>query len=711
MIKNDTIHISNLHCADCVSKIEKRMRTTKGIHDLHLSFTTGQLNITYDPTQVTLNELQKRVEGMGYDIFKFEMTETKLISVYNPRFLLPVLSGTLLFIGLIVMFLNIDIRSQILNYNILASEILFFSAMVFGGYFVLKNAVQEMLEKEISMEFLMIVAAVGALLIGALPEAAAILFLFSIAELLESYATSRNRRSINELIGLAPKTVNLKKGNKTVKILIENIKPGDIVVVRSGQYIGVDGTVVKGRSSVNQASITGEPLPVKKEAGDVVYAGTLNHDGRLEIRVSKLARDTTLAKIIKLIENADDSKSKTERFMDRFAKYYTPSILLLAFLVVIIPTFVFDQPFNTWFYKALLLILISCPCAIAISTPVSMVSAITNGAKNGVLFKGGVYVEGVANIDTVAFDKTGTLTAGRPVVSKVIPLNGHSRSEILQIAASLECLSKHPLGEAIVECAEQEGSYDNCVEKFKTVLGKGVYGTIDGTTYYVGDDSMFNDSALKTLNKQFKPSKTKINTIVLVGTKSKIIGLVVLEDKLRENSRSMVKALRKTGVKRVVMLTGDNERTARYIANQLDIEEYHSQLLPNEKVKIIRQLNQESRSSKQKVAMIGDGINDAPAMAAADLGIAMGAAGSDTALETADIALMKDDISKIPYMIQLGRKTMAVVKQNIALAIGIKLLFVILVFPGFVTLWMAVAIGDMGVSLGVILNALRLGRV
>jgi Cd2+/Zn2+-exporting ATPase len=342
-----------------------------------------------------------------------------------------------------------------------------------------------------------------------------------------------------------------------------------------------------------------------------------------------------------------------------------------------------------------------------------MVSAITNGARKGVLFKGGVHVEQVAEVNTVAFDKTGTLTQGKPKVVEIIPLKGHSKDELLHIASSLECLSKHPLGDALVECADKNGVHNECVDDFKTIIGKGVKGRVNGSQYFVGDPTLFNEKALKPVRKYLIQYENEAKTVVLVGTKDKIFGLVTLADQLRSTGSDMVAGLRKVGVKRIVMLTGDNDKTAKRIADKLGINEYHSELLPEEKVKVIKNLAKSNSKNhhKGKIAMIGDGINDSPALAAADIGIAMGAAGSDTALETADVALMKDDLSKVPYMIKLGRKTMRVVKQNILLAVGIKLLFAILVFPGFVTLWMAVAIGDMGVSLGVILNALRLGRV
>ncbi len=712
MIKNTKIRIRNLHCADCIQKIENNIKKMKGVLDLNISLATGQLNVKYNPEQIKITELEKRVEDLGYDIFKAEMSANKVFSFYNLRLIFIIISGLFLSLGILIVFFGFNFQIVQLGFTFYLAQFLFIISMIFGGYHILKHAFGALLEKYFAIESLMIIASIGAFLIGAYAEAAAILFLFSIAELLEEYATERSRRSINELIDLTPKTVIVRSGTRKHEVPVERVEPGDVIIVKSGAYIGIDGEVIRGNSTVNQAHITGESMPVNKVPGDIVYAGTLNQEGTLEVKATKHTRDTTLVKIIKLVEEAEENKAPTQRFMDVFSRYYTPSVLLLAVLVIIIPTYIFNQSFDIWFYKALMLILISCPCALAISTPISIVSAITNGAKKGVLFKGGAYVEKAAEIDTFAFDKTGTLTSGKPVVTDIVPLNNHSKAELLSVASSLECLSKHPLGDALVECAERKGVHNECVEIFKTIPGKGVVGTINTKTYYVGGKNFFNKEKLKGLKKYFNRFTKESKTVVVIGTKDEVLGLVAFADYIRDGSKDMVKGLRKAGIKRLVMLTGDNSKSANSIANHLEIDEYYSDLLPENKVSIIKNLSKEKGKNEngRKVAMIGDGINDSPALAAADLGIAMGAAGSDIALETADIALMKDDLSKVPYLVRLSRKTMRVVKQNIVFAISIKLLFAILVFPGLVTLWMAVAIGDMGVSLGVILNALRLGK-
>jgi Cd2+/Zn2+-exporting ATPase len=707
MIEKRELRIKGLHCADCVDKIEKTMKPIKGIHYLKLSFTTGKMEVKYDPKKISMDEIHSKIKSLGYDILEEEIEEEKILSLENREFLFAVISGIALFSGLIVSFLSSNPFILNLYYDILLSDLIFVIAIIFGGYFVSKKAIAGLLNKTFVIDSLMLIGALGAVLIDAFAEGAAVLFLFSIAEILEDYSVERSRSSLKELVDLTPKVASVKFGNNYVETPIDDIKVGDIVLVKSGERIGVDGLVIKGHSSVDQAPITGESMPVSKKVGDSVFTGTINQEGRLEVKAQKEAKASTLAKIVELVESAEDEKAETERFIDKFSKYYTPSIVIFAICVATIPAFVFQLSFEVWFYKALLLLLISCPCALALSTPISIVSGITSGAKNGALFKGGVYIEKLAKIDTFAFDKTGTLTEGKPVVTDVIMFNKYSRKELLSIASSLECLSEHPLGKAIVELAKKEGLSMECVEEFTALTGKGVQGRIKTEYYNVGSMKLFSPEALSDIEKTLIKLEDEAKTIVIVGKTDEVVGVIGISDKIRSESKSMIESLHKAGVKKTVMITGDNKRTAKAVAAKIRIDEYYAELLPEQKVSILKKIGGGNRN----VAMVGDGVNDAPALATADLGIAMGVAGSDTALEVADIALMNDDLSKIPYLLSLGKKTMAVVKQNIILAIGIKLLFAILVFPGLVTLWMAVAIGDMGVSLGVIFNALRLSKV
>ncbi|MEE9223195.1 MAG: cation-translocating P-type ATPase [Thermoplasmata archaeon] len=706
MTENKELRIKGLHCADCVRKIDRSMSTLPGVHHMELSFNTGKMEVEYDPDIISLNEIQSKVRSLGYGILEEEMEAEKIFTLDNREFVFSLVSGIALFSGLFVAFLTPDPVIVEFYRRILLSELFYSVGMVVGGYHVAVRAVKALFSKTFVIDSLMIIGALGAVFIDAFAEGAAILFLFSMAELLEDYSVERSRRSLSELVDLTPKVASVRKGDRFVEVPAEEVKIGDIVRVRSGERISVDGIVIKGFSSVDQAPITGESMPVSIHEGDVVFAGTINQEGRLEVEATKEVKDSTLARIVELVESAEEQKAPTERFIDRFARYYTPAVVGFAVSVAVIPTVVFQQSFDVWFYKALLLLLISCPCALALSTPISIVSGITSGARNGVLFKGGVHIEKLAKIDTFAFDKTGTLTEGRPVVTDVIPFNGYSRKDVLSIASSLECLSEHPLGKAIVQTAEDEGFATECVEDFTAMAGKGIRGRIGDESWLVGNRNIFGPEALSGKEDIISRLEDEAKTIVAVGKEKEIAGVIGISDKIRDDSKNMIDSLHKMGVKRTVMLTGDNKRTARAVASQIGVDEYYPELLPEEKVSIIEGI----RGGDGGVAMVGDGVNDAPALAAADLGIAMGVAGSDTALEVADIALMNDDISKVPYLLSLGKRTMGVVKQNIVLSIGIKLLFAILVFPGLVTLWMAVAVGDMGVSLGVILNALRISR-
>lgn len=707
MIEKKELKINRLHCVECGKKIEKTMSSLPGIHHIKLDFITSKMNITYDSDKLSLEDVQAKIQRLGYDILEEEIQKKNTISLKNREFIFTLASGVTLFTGVFVSFFTSD--PVILGFypRLLLSEFFYTFAIFFGGYHVVQRAIKALLHRSFVIDSLILVGAVGAVFINAFAEGAAVLFLFSVAELLEDYSVERARRSLQELVDLTPKISLVKKEDTFVETPVEEIKIGDVILVKPGERIGVDGKVIKGYSSVNQAPITGESMPVSKTIGDNVFAGTINQEGRLEIEAVKEAKDSTIAKIIELVESAEKQKAPIERFIDRFARYYTPIVVGIAVCVATIPTLFFHQSFEIWFYKALLLLLISCPCALALSTPISIVSGITSGAKNGVLFKGGVYVEKLAGIDTFAFDKTGTLTEGKPVVTDVIPFNDFSRETILSIAASLENLSGHPLGKAIVELAEQEKITMGSPEDFMAITGKGVKGRIGDEVYLIGSKKLFDTEALSDLNEIFSKLEDEAKTIVLIGKENKVIGVIGISDKIRDDSRDMIDDLHKMGVKRIVMITGDNERTAKAVATKIGITEYYAGLLPHQKVSVIRELG----GGNGKVAMVGDGINDAPALATADLGITMGIAGSDTALEVADIGLMNDDLSKIPYLLSLGRKTMGVVKQNIVLSIGVKLLFAALVLPGFVTLWMAVAIGDMGVSLSVIFNALRLSKV
>jgi len=615
----------------------------------------------------------------------------------NKRIVIIAISAILFSAGLILEF--------ILRWRFLA-EIFFSITVIISGYSIAKEGFSSLLfRKRLSINFLIIVAAIGSFFIGHGEEGAAVVFLFNIAEFLEVYASEKAKRSIASLMEIAPEVATVKRDGKEVKVPVGEVEVNEIIVVRPGEKIPLDGVVINGVSSVDQSPITGESMPVTKQVGDEVYAGTMNNEGFLEIKVTKKSDETLLSKIVKFVAEAQKKKSPTERFIDRFSKYYTPSVMLLALIVATIPTFVFGFSFNEWFYKALVLLVVSCPCALAISTPVAMVSAITSAAKNGVLIKGSSYVEEMSKIKVFAFDKTGTLTEGKLEVTDIISL-GVPKERVLEVAASLEALSEHPIAKAIVEKAKNEKVKLKSVHNFKAIAGKGVTGKIKGNTHYVGSRRLFKELEINLLEDQIQKLENEGKTVVIVGTERQIIGLIAVMDKIRDATIKTIGELKEMGIK-TVMITGDNKRTAEAIAKRIGISEYRAELLPEDKVKMVQKLSNNSGH----VAMVGDGVNDAPALASANVGIAMGAIGSDVSLETADIALMQDDLSKLPYLVKLSEKTLKIVKENVLTSILIKGSFAVLVFPGLVTLWLAVAIGDMGLSLAVILNAMRLSRV
>ena len=590
--------------------------------------------------------------------------------------------------------------------NRLLGEALFLITAVVSGYSIAKNALRAAVRLSLDMNFLRIIAAIGAFVIGHGEEGAAVLFLFYIAEYLEGYSVERARKSVEALVKLAPETAKVKRNGVEVEVHVHEVEIGERMLIRPGDKIPLDGIVVDGTSSVNQATITGESVPITKEKGDQVFAGTINEEGFLEVEVTKKSTETILYKIVQLVEQAQRKKSKTEKFVDKFARYYTPAVVILAVLVAAVPSLLLGMNFSDWFYKALVLLVVACPCALAISTPVSIVSAITSAARNGVLIKGGEYAEEISKIKVFAFDKTGTLTEGKLQVSDLIGLNGYQPKVFLKVAASLESASEHPIAKAIVKRAKEEKLNTQEIEDFKSITGKGIRGRVANGVYYVGSRKLFQESGITIPEEKLNVLEEEGKTVILVGTEKELIGIISLRDKIRDVALSSLAELKKRGIKSV-LITGDNERTARAIAREVGIDEYYAGLLPEEKVKIVNELRRKYRS----VAMVGDGVNDAPALAEATVGITMGAIGSDVSLETADVALMKDDLSRLPYLVDLSKRTLEVIKENIIASITIKGGFGILAFPGIVTLWLAVAIGDMGLSLAVILNALRLSLI
>ncbi|AEH39029.1 heavy metal translocating P-type ATPase [Halopiger xanaduensis] len=759
--------VPEMDCPSCAGKVDKSLQRVEGVVDADLNPTTGTATVTYDPEQTAESDVVAAIEGAGYEVTGGTGgdadTETGQSSdgvdvappteVWTtPRAKKTWLGAAFVVFGLLFEFVleaqNVAVAS-VLGTPLSIADVLFLGAVAASGVPVVRSGYYSARNRSLDIDLLMGTAIVAATGIGYFVEAATLAVLFSIAELLEDYAMDRARDSLRELMELSPDEATVYRDGEEVTVPAEDVSVGETVIVRPGEKIPLDGTVQDGESAVDESPITGESVPVDKTPGDEVYAGAINEEGYLEVEVTSTAGDSTLSRIIELVQGAQAKQTDTEQFVDRFAGYYTPLVVALAILTAAVPPlligdsvatsvlgyeFVFAADWGTWFVRGLTLLVIACPCAFVISTPVSVVSGITSAAKNGVLIKGGNYLEAMGEVDAVALDKTGTLTKGELAVTDVVPLDETSETDLLRYGAGLERRSEHPIADAVLTRADEAG-LDDLPEpsSFESLTGKGIRGEIDGETYYAGKPALFEDLGFD-LSRARRPTETdggvaagsttvaddsafseetlaelerEGKTVVLVGTASRLLGAIAIADEVRPASKRAVERLHELGVDRVVMLTGDNEGTARAIADEVGVDEYRAELLPDEKVDAIEALQREYGT----VAMVGDGINDAPALATAEVGIAMGAAGTDAALETADIALMGDDIGKLPYLYALSNTANGVIRQNIWASLGVKLLLAIGVPLGLVSVAMAVVVGDMGMSLGVTGNAMRLSRL
>ncbi len=690
-----TFKIEGLDCHEEVAILERRLGRLDGIEHLSADVVQQRLRVKYDAARLSTTAIAQAVAETGMRAWLEHEEPVGPPVAARARQRLVMASGLCLAAGFALHFANAHVGARVA----------YGAAMVTGGLYTARRAIAAARAWRLDINVLMLVAVAGAIALGEWAEGATVIVLFAFAQWLEARTMDRARLAIRALMDLTPAEALVRRGAAEQRVGVDEVAVGDLIIVRPGEKIPLDGRVVAGESHVNQAPVTGESLPVDKQPGGEVFAGTINGRGALEIEVTRPRRDTTLARIIHLVERAQAQRAPMQSFVDRFARVYTPAVIAMAVTVAIVPPLVFGQPAADWFYRALVLLVISCPCALVISTPISIVSALAGAARKGVLIKGGIHLERTGRVRCVAFDKTGTLTHGQLHVVDVIAVNGATPPVILGLAASLERRSEHPIARAIVRHAEASGVDLAPSEGFQALTGLGAAAKIAGIETLVGSHRLFEERGLcsPNLHGHLDGLAAQGCTAVMVAQAGQTIGIIGVADQIREAGADAVGLLRQQGVEHVVLLTGDNDTTARAIARAVGIEEYRAELLPEDKVTAVEEL----RRRYGIVAMVGDGVNDAPALAAADVGMAMGAAGTDAALETADVALMADELLKIPYAVRLSRATLANIKANIAVSLGLKAAFLALAVAGMATLWMAV-LADMGASMLVIANALRL---
>jgi len=710
--------VQGLDCPDCARTVAISMEHIDGVLSADLNFASALLSVEFDREVDPRTQIDTALSQMGYSATTdtgygakerdsdAESTAERGWRAHKHDVAMG-LSGAAIVIG---------VAADLLGTPALVGTLFYALAVVSGGLLIFRRAWVSLKSRVLDMNVLMTVAVLGAAAIGEWREAAMVVFLFSIGGFLESRSLARTRSSIRDLMDLAPERARVRRDGADIEIAPADVVVGETLIVRPGERIALDGRVVRGISAVDESPITGESVPVDKWESDEVFAGSLNTTGVLEVTVTSLAADTTLSRIIYLVEEAQSQRAPSQQLVDRFTRYYTPIVVLLAVFVALVPPVVGTLTgldtggFSEWFYRALVLLVVSCPCALVISTPVAIVSAITRATRDGVLVKGGSFLEIAPKVRAVAFDKTGTLTEGRPEVAEIEAFDGGTAQELLVRAAALEANSNHPLARAVVRVVGDAALPG--VAEISELPGLGMTGTVGGEHWSIGSVRMARDSGVMDSHAEETVSRMEDDgrTVLLVwkgaGAESgALVGALGISDTVRDEASEAIATLLEGSISETVMLTGDNERTAAAVAASAGVSQYRARLLPHEKVGAIEEL----KAEYGVVAMVGDGINDAPALAASDIGIAMGAAGSDTAIETADVALMSDDLSALPRFFDLGRRTVANIKQNVIFSVAIKFVVLIAAIAGYAPLWLAV-FADTGVALLVILNGLRLLR-
>lgn len=696
--RHESLRVVGLDCPDCAAKLEAAVRRLHGVAWASLNYATSVLIVEFEPAVTRLASIENKIRDLGYDVEPEKpevVVSPKARERRSIRLALTGVSGGLLAVAGVLWLMRAPSWT--------VSGVLVLSAVT-GGLFTVRSALLSLRGIVLDTNVLVTIAAAGAIALREYFDAAAVMFLFSLGSTLEAYTVERARRSIASLIQAMPSTAAVYRDGRLESVSLEDIEIGEIVLIRPGEKIPVDGTVLTGESAVNEAPITGESTPRHKTVGDTVYAGSVNGHGSLEVRTTNRAQDNTIARIVHMVEEAQAQKAPSERLSAAFGRYYTPCVIALAVLVVLAGPTVLGGDARSWIGRALTLLVVSCPCALVISTPVAVIAAIANAAKSGVLIKGGAHLETLGAVTICAFDKTGTLTKGEMALCGVVPFNGHSADEVLKIAAAVESRSEHPLADAIVRAAREADLPELHVSFFEAFPGKGARAVVDGEAFYIGSPRLMEELSLEVPGTTAMAElQTRGCTVVYLADSSSLWGAIGVADMPKNGTAEAIRRLKRIGIRKTVMLTGDTAQSGRAIATMLGIDEERSELLPGEKLAAMKEI----RSAGTKVAMVGDGINDAPALAAADVGIAMGGVGSQMAIEAADVALMADDIAMLPYAISLSRKTRRVIIENTAFALAAVIGLLIGALTQKVTLATGV-LGHEASALLVIVNSMRL---
>lgn len=694
--RHEVIPIEGVDCSDCVTVIEHSLNRIEGVLDVKASYTAQRVFVEYDNRATSLIAIEKRIQNLGYQV---QHDGTHRWYLDNRALIFSLAGGILLLIGWL--------GGSFLGFPPQASQGLYLGAYVLAGWDTAVHAWYALKERTFDTDILMIAAGLGAAILGKYLEGALLLFLFSLGHAIEARILNRTRNAIRALADLAPKTAIARRNGIQLEVPVDELELGDVVIVRSDTRIPADGIVVKGSSAVDQSPVTGESLPVDKSEQDHVYAGSVNGAGSLEIKVTRLARDSTLARITQMVEAAQARKSPSQQLTERFMRWFVPLVLIGDLLLIIIPP-LFGVPFTDSFSRAMVLLVAVSPCALALGTPAAIMAGIAQAARNGVLVKGGLHLENLGQLRAIAFDKTGTITQGQLRVTDIISTNSTNKADLLALAASIERQSAHPIANAIVQEAESRRLVLPKISKAKSMTGIGMQAEFQGQTVWIGNLQTLEEDGLmisKTVLEQEGKLAAQGKTTMAIRSGEDILGLIGVADTIRPEIKATIEELHSLGIQKSVMLTGDNRQVATHIAHQIGIDDFRAQLMPEEKVAAIRSLVDQFLT----VGMVGDGVNDAPALANATVGIALGGASTDVALETADVALIADDLSKLPFAVGLGRATRAVILQNLTIALGVILFLIAATLSGWAGFGIAVAIHE-GSTLAVALNALRLLR-